>query len=73
MNISKQSKTALFASTGLWSLITLVICVLIFYQVQVSEHFSYYILLEFSKAIDLWYILCVFCAFAIDIANKKKK
>ena len=73
MTISKQSKIALYVSTCLWALIMLIICLLMHYQIQISEHFSYYILLEFAKAIDLWYIICIFGAFAIDITNKKRR
>ena len=73
MNISKHSRIALFISTGLWAVIMLVISILMYCKIDVSQHFSYYVLLEFSKAIDLWYILCVLSAFAIDVTNKKRR
>lgn len=73
MIISKHSRIALFSATGLWALIMLTVSALMYNRIQVSAHFSYEILLEFSKAIDLWYIICIFCAFAIDIANKKRR
>ena len=73
MNITKHAKIALFSSTGLWALITLTVGALMQNRIQISRHFSYEILLEFAKAIDLWYIVCIFCAFSIDISNKKRR
>ena len=73
MNITKHAKIALFSATGLWALIMLAVCALMQNRIQITPHFSYEVLLEFAKAIDLWYIVCIFCAFSIDIANKKRR
>ncbi len=71
--ISRHSKITLVASSSLWAIITAAVCALMYFDIQVSSHFSFEILLEFAKAIDLWYIICVICAFIIDRISKLKK
>ena len=73
MNIARQAKAVIYIISIIWAIITLTVCMLIYFNISISTHFSFEILLEFSKAIDLWYILGLAMAAAIDIANKKRR
>lgn len=71
--MTKQSKIILYGSTALWSVIMLIISTLMFYEVSINIHFSYNILLEFTKAIALWYILCIAVTLIYELDKRKRR
>ncbi len=71
--IAKVSKRIIYLSTIIWSLTILIISLFMHYGIQVSNHFTYYILLEFAKAICLSYVISIAAAFIVDIDSKKNK
>lgn len=69
--ITKKSKAIIYISTIIWSIIMLIISAMMYLEIQISDHFSHFILLEFAKSIISCYIISIGCASIIDIVNKK--
>lgn len=73
ISMTKSSKIIVSTITLLWSCIMLAVSCLMYFQISVSTHYSFEILLEFTKAITLWYIIGIATAFAVDITLKNIK
>lgn len=67
------SRRMLDLSTAVWALLMLVAGILIGSGVKVCDHFSFEVLLEFARAVTVWYIISVICSCAVDISSKKRR
>ena len=71
--ITKQAKSIVHITTSIWALVMMIVSFMMYFNIEIHTHQSINILLEFSKAITLWYVLSILTAFFIDTTIKKKQ
>lgn len=71
INITSKSKIAIYISTVIWSVIMMIISAMLYFDIEISNHFTYYILMELASAITLCYSISIGCACIIDYTVKK--
>lgn len=71
--VTYKSRISIYISTVVWALIILATSLLLLYNVEITDHFSHIILMQFANSISFCYCISIGCAAIIDITEKKIK
>ena len=65
-SINKSSRVVINVTTHIWSFLLLLVSLLIYTETEIHKFNTLEILIEFTKALTLWYVLAILSAFIID-------